>query len=30
MSVAEKVACIDGKDQKLSISRQSELLQLPR
>lgn len=30
MSVAEKVACIDGKDPKLSISRQCELLRLPR
>ena len=30
MSVAEKVACVDGKDPKLSISRQCELLRLPR
>ncbi len=30
MSVAEKSACVDGKDSNLSISRQCELLQLPR
>jgi len=30
MSVAEKIACVDGKDPKLSISRQCELLRLPR
>ena len=30
MSVSEKVKCIDGNDKKLSISRQCELLQLPR
>ena len=30
MSVSEKVTCIDGRDKKLSISRQCELLQLPR
>ena len=30
MSVAEKVACVDGKDPKLSIVRQCELLRLPR
>ena len=30
MSVPEKVKCIDGNDKKLSISRQCELLQLPR
>jgi putative transposase len=30
MSVSEKVKCIDGIDKKLSISRQCELLQLPR
>ena len=30
MSVAEKVACIEEKDPKLSISRQCELLRLPR
>jgi transposase-like protein len=30
MSVAEKIACVDGKDSSLSISRQCELLRLPR
>ena len=30
MSVSEKVKCIDGNDKKLTISRQCELLQLPR
>ena len=30
MSVSEKVKCIDGRNKKLSISRQCELLQLPR
>ena len=30
MSVSEKVKCIDDNDKKLSISRQCELLQLPR
>ena len=30
MSVPEKVKCIDGNDKELSISRQCELLQLPR
>jgi len=30
MSVSEKVKCIDGSDKKLSISRQCDLLQLPR
>ena len=30
MSVSEKVESIDGNDKKLSISRQCELLQLPR
>jgi len=30
MSVAEKIACVDGKNSDLSISRQCELLQLPR
>ena len=30
MSVSEKVKCIEGNDKKLSISRQCELLQLPR
>ena len=30
MSVSEKVKCIDGNDKKLSISRQCELLQIPR
>jgi putative transposase len=30
MSVAEKVACVDGKDPRLSIVRQCELLRLPR
>ena len=30
MSVSDKVKCIDGNDKKLSISRQCELLQLPR
>ena len=30
MSVSEKVKCIDVNDKKLSISRQCELLQLPR
>ncbi len=30
MSVSEKVKCIDGNGKKLSISRQCELLQLPR
>ena len=30
MSVSEKVKCIDANDKKLSISRQCELLQLPR
>ena len=29
MSVSEKVKCIDGNDNKLSISRHCELLQLP-
>jgi len=30
MSMSEKVACIDGKDPDISISRQCELLRLPR
>ena len=30
MSVSEKVKCIDGNNKDLSISRQCELLQLPR
>ena len=30
MSVSEKVKCIDGRNKKLSISRQCEMLQLPR
>ena len=30
MSVSEKVKCIDGNDKEHSISRQCELLQLPR
>jgi putative transposase len=30
MSVSEKVKCIEGNDKRLSISRQCELLQLPR
>lgn len=30
MSVADKVACVDSKDSDLSISRQCELLRLPR
>ena len=30
MSVSEKVKCIDGRNKTLSISRQCELLQLPR
>ena len=30
MSVQEEVKCIDGNDKELSISRQCELLQLPR
>ena len=30
MSVSEKVKCIEGRNKKLSISRQCELLQLPR
>jgi putative transposase len=30
MSVAEKVACVEEKDPNLSISRQCELLRLPR
>ena len=30
MSVSEKVKCINGNDKELSISRQCELLQLPR
>lgn len=30
MSVAEKVACVDRKDSNLSISKQCELLRLPR
>ena len=30
MSVAEKIACVDGEDSNLSISRQCELLRLPR
>ena len=29
MSVTEKVKCIEGRNKKLSISRQCELLQLP-
>ena len=29
MSVSEKVKCIEGRNKKLSISRQCELLQLP-
>jgi len=30
MSVSEKVRCIEGRNKRLSISRQCELLQLPR
>jgi len=30
MSGTEKVKCIEGRNKKLSISRQCELLQLPR
>ena len=30
MSVSEKVKCIEGRNKTLSISRQCELLQLPR
>jgi len=30
MSVSEKVKCIDGNDKQIRISRQCELLQLPR
>ena len=30
MSVSEKVKCIDGRNKTLSISRQCQLLQLPR
>ena len=30
MSVSEKVKCINGNEKELSISRQCELLQLPR
>ena len=30
MSVSEKVKCIDGNDKELCISRQCELMQLPR
>ena len=30
MSVSEKVKCIDNNDKEFSISRQCELLQLPR
>ena len=30
MSVSEKVKCIEGRNKRLSISRQCELLQLPR
>jgi hypothetical protein len=30
MSVSEKIKCIDGNDKDHSISRQCELLQLPR
>jgi len=30
MSVSEKVKCIEGRNKELSISRQCELLQLPR
>ena len=30
MSVSEKVKCIEGRNKKLSISRQCDLLQLPR
>ena len=30
MSVSEKVKCIDGRNKTLSISRQCELLHLPR
>ena len=30
MSVTEKVKCIEGRNKKLSIIRQCELLQLPR
>ena len=30
MSVSEKVKCIEGRNEILSISRQCELLQLPR
>ena len=30
MSVSGKVKCIEGRNKKLSISRQCELLQLPR
>jgi transposase InsO family protein len=29
MSVAEKIACVDGKDSSLSISRQCKLLRHP-
>ena len=30
MSVSEKIKCIDGRNKTLSISRQCDLLQLPR
>lgn len=30
MSVTEKIACVDGNDSSISISRQCELLRLPR
>ena len=30
MSVSEKVKCIEGRNKRLSIRRQCELLQLPR
>ena len=30
MSVSEKVKCIEGRNKRLSISQQCELLQLPR
>ena len=30
MNVAEKVKCLNGKDKTLSISRQCEILHLPR
>ena len=30
MSVSEKVKCLEGKNKRLSIRRQCELLQLPR